>query len=193
MQCFQCGTQFPDGMPNCPNCGAPLNNQFGQGQPGQQSFGGGPQSFGGEQQSFGGGPQSFGPGFGYSGQMTKKEFLHHPNLKKCYDNIKSSAIILYVCAALSLALGIYMGNWSILVDVLIIVGFGLGIQLGQSRICAILIFLYSIANIIYTGVSTGRSGGMLIVLASIYALGATFKFQKAWKEYKKTGILPAPN
>lgn len=170
MQCAQCGTQLPDGMPNCPNCGAPAASQFGQGQPGQQSFG---------------------PGFGYSGQMTKKEFLHHPNLKKCYDNIKSSAIVLYVCAALSLALGIYMGNWSILVDVLIIVGFGLGIQLGQSRVCAILIFLYSLANAVYMGVSTGRSSGTLIVLASIYALGATFKFQKAWKEYKKTGILPA--
>lgn len=177
MQCFQCGTQIPDGMPNCPNCGAPVSDPSGQGQPGQQSFGQG--------------QQSFGPGFGYSRQMTKKEFLHHPNLKKCYDNIKGSAITLYVCAALSFALGMFMGNWGVLLDVLIVVGFGLGIQLAQSHVCAILIFLYSLANAVYMGVSTGRSGGTLIILASIYAISATFKFQKAWKEYRKTGILPA--
>lgn len=159
MQCAQCGTQYPDGAPACPNCGAPAGQ--------------------------------FGGGYG-SAPMTKKEFLKHPNLKKCSSSIKSSAIILYVCGALSLVLGIIAGNFMVIIDIAIVVGLGLGIQLAQSRVCALLILAYSVFNTIYMIVSTGRAGGYLILLAAIYAVIATFQFQKAWKNYQQTGVLPLP-
>lgn len=164
MQCFQCGTQFTDGMTNCPNCGAPAGNgqPFAQGQP-----------------------------YGYPQKLSKKEFLRHPNLKKCSGNLKASAIILYVCAVISLALGVFINNYAVIVDVVIIVGLGLGIQLAQSRVCAILICVYAVINVIYVSMSSGRAGGYLILIAAIDAIIATFQFQKAWKEYQKTGILPA--
>lgn len=159
MQCSQCGTQYPDGAPACPNCGAPAGQ--------------------------------FAGGYG-AGPMTKKEFYKHPNLKKTTASIKSSAIILYVCGALSLVLGFIAGNMLVILDIAIVVGFGLGIQLAQSRVCALLILAYSIFNTISVYITTGAFGGYLILLAAIYAVIATFQFQKAWKEYQKTGMLPLP-
>mgnify|MGYP001033615569 FL=1 len=160
MQCSQCGTQYPDGAPACPNCGAPAG-------------------------------QFAGGGYG-SGPMTKKEFYKHPNLKKTTGSIKSSAIILYICGALSLVLGIIGGNLMVIIDIVIVVGLGLGIQLAQSRVCALIILAYSIFNTVYMLISTGRAGGYLILLAAIYAVIATFQFQKAWKNYQQTGMLPLP-
>lgn len=163
MQCFQCGTQFPDGMANCPNCNAPVNNQFA----------------------------ANGQSYAYGQKMSKKEFMRHPNLKKYSGNIKAAAIILYVCAVLSLIVGIMVNNYAIIIDVAILVGLGLGIQLAQSRVCAILVCLYAAINVIVMTISSGRASGYLILIAAIDAIIATFQFQKAWKEYQKTGILPA--
>lgn len=169
MQCLQCGTQIPDGMPTCPNCGAPLNNQAA----------GGPQ------------PYAQNQAYGFGQKLTKKEFLHHPNLKKTRSNINGSAIILYISAVLTSALGLIDGNWFILIDIILLVGLGLGIQLAQSRACAIIACVYAAFNVIVTVVTTGSVGGWLVLLAAIYAIIATFQFQKAWKEYQQTGILPA--
>lgn len=167
MQCFQCSTQFADGMPSCPTCGMPANNQFmgsdtTQGQP-----------------------------YGYNQNLSKKEFLHHPNIDKCRKNLNSSAATLYVCAVLSLVVGFIFGSPSVVIDVALIVGLGLGVQLAQSRVCAILICIYGAFNTITMTITNGRPGGYLILIAAVYAVIATFQFQKAWDNYKKTGILPA--
>lgn len=168
MQCYQCSTQFADGMAACPTCGMPVNNQFM------------------------GGAAPQGQPYGYQQQLSKKEFLHHPNLDKCRKNINSSAATLYVCAVLSLVVGVIFSSFSVVIDVALIVGLGLGVQLAQSRVCAILICIYGAINTISMTITTGRPGGYLILIAAIYSVIATFQFQKAWDNYKKTGILPAP-
>lgn len=185
MQCLHCQTQFPDNMSVCPNCGAPAGNPAPQGQPfnGQMPN----QPFNGQMpnQQFNGQPYGSGP------KLSKKEFLKHPNLKKVAGNIKGSAITLYVCAAISLVVALIGNNLSSLLDVFIILGLALGIQLAQSRACAIIVCVYSVFNIVIMFISSGTFGGWLILLAAIYAIIATSKFQKAWKEYQQTGILPA--
>lgn len=169
MQCLQCGSQFADGMPNCPNCGMPVTNQYagGQGQPYMQ-----------------------GQPYGANVPLTKKEFLKHPNMHGTAGNISYSAIMLYVCAGISLIYGIFTGNFSVIIDVMIVVGLAIGIQLSQSRACAILILIYSFFNMVQSQISTGHSGGKLIMIAAIYAVMATFRFKKAWKSYQKTGVVP---
>lgn len=129
--------------------------------------------------------------YGYARPLSKKEFLKHPNLTKCYKNIKESAIILYVCAVLSLAIGFFTGNYSVIIDVILIIGLALGIHLAQSRACAVCICVYSVINVIVTTIENGRLGGYLILIAAIYAIKATFQFQKAWKNYQQTGQIPA--
>lgn len=170
MQCFHCNTQFPDGMSNCPNCGAPIKNQFTQNaNPYAQ-------------------PQ--GQPYGYTRPLSKKEFLHHPNLNKCRKNIKESAIFLYVCAVISLILGFIIGSYGMIIDVILMLGLALGIHLAQSRACAVCILIYSIFNTIVMTIERGRLSGYLIIIAGIYSVMATFQFQKAWKNYQQTGFIP---
>lgn len=163
MQCTNCGTQFPDDSFACPNCGTPVNGNY------QQNY----------QQP-------------YQQLLSKKDFFKHPNLKSCRSNITAAAVILYVCAVITLIFGFMIGNYLIVLDVLIIIGLGLGIQLAKSRVCAILICVYAGLNALVSIVSNGTVGGTLIIIAAVYAVIATFKFQTAWSNYQKTGILPAP-
>lgn len=172
MKCSHCGTDFADGLPSCPNCGAPASPD---GQPGTQG------------QPY---PQ---PGMGYpTQQMTKKEFLRHENLKKTKSGINSAAIIAYICGVISFVAGYLLLDTGmyVIVDLLLLVGLGLGIQLGQSRVCSILLLAYAILNVISGIMETGRPTGYLILIAAIDAVIFTFRFQKAWKEYQSSGIVP---
>ena len=214
MQCSQCGSQFADGMPSCPNCGTPVTNPyagtqaqpymqnqsynqaqsfnqeqaFNQGQPYNQA-----QSFNQGQPYMQGQPYNQGQPYGTGVPLTKREFLKHPNMKQTASSMSAVAIALYICAGLSLVVGILCGNYGVILDVMLMVGFALGVHLGQSRVCAILVLIYSIANVIITIVVTGRRGGTWIVIASIGAVIATFRFHKAWNTYKQTGVIPMVN
>lgn len=169
MQCLQCGSQFADGMPNCPNCGMPAINQYAgtQGQPYMQ-----------------------GQPYGTNRPLTRKEFAKHPNMQRTTGNINYAAIMLYICAGISFIFGIVSGSFSIVLDVMIVVGLALGIHLSQSRACAILILIYSFINMVSMQINTGHKGGTLIMIAAFYAVFATFRFKKAWKTYQKTGVVP---
>ena len=120
--------------------------------------------------------------------MTKKDFLKQPECKKCAGNITGSAITLYICAGLTLVLNVIAGNILALLDILLIVGLALGIHLAQSRVCAILVLAYAIYNTVYMIITTGKVGGYLIIIAAVYAVMATFQFQKAWKNYQQNGM-----
>ncbi len=119
--------------------------------------------------------------------MTRKEFLKTPEQSLNRKNINSCAITGYVIAAISLAVNIFMldNYWGILDSILIVVA-SLFIQLLQSRVAAVILALYAIVNVIYVTVLTGRFGGWWIAIIGVYAVFYTFKFQKAWKEYKNS-------
>lgn len=175
MRCNHCGTQFEETIPSCPNCGAPANSPL----PGGQEF-------------YLQNPlYDQVPPYDYSHKLSKKEFFKHPNLKKVAVKIRSSAIGLYFCAAISLIVLLLTDNFTSLLDVGIVLGLGLGVHLAQSRVCAILVCIYSVINMLVLTFSSGTLGGWLILLASISAVLGTFSFQNAWAEYKRTSILPA--
>ena len=172
MKCVHCGTEFADGMSNCPTCGAPA----ALGQPGAQG-------------------QPYGGGVGYaSPNMTKKEFLRHPNLKKTKSGITSAAILAYICGVLTFGVSLLLTDTGMfaLIDLVLLVGLGLGIQLGQSRACSIILLIYSAFSVISGLIASGSPSGYLVLIAAIDAVIATFRFQKAWKDYQNTGILPEP-
>lgn len=81
------------------------------------------------------------------------------------------------------------GNVFGILDVAIVVGLGLGIQFAKSRVCAVILGVYSVFNLIYMIVLTGRPGGWLIIICAVYAIMYTFKYQKAWNAYQQTGQL----
>lgn len=115
---------------------------------------------------------------------TKKEFLQMPENQSLRKQIRTAAIICYVCAGITLLVAIFAGSALSIIDVVILVGLGLGIHLAQSKVCAIVLAVYAVANVIITLVVNGSLGGWLIILAAVYACIATFKLDKAWNAYR---------
>lgn len=69
------------------------------------------------------------------------------------------------------------------VDAILVLGLALGIHIGKSRACAVIILVYSILNCLYSVVTTGRLGGYLIIIAGIYATIYTFKARREYKAF----------
>ena len=122
--------------------------------------------------------------------LSKREFYKKYATKKDKSNIKSAAIFAYICAGVSLGLGLLQQNYSVIIDVALIAGLGLGIHLLRSRVCASLLLLYGFANSIFGLLSTGRIQGWWLILAGFMAVQATFHFHKAYRLFRIQDILP---
>lgn len=117
---------------------------------------------------------------------TKQEFLNLPENEKYYKSCRTSAIICYICAGATFILAVLvMGSAASLLDVGILIGLGLGIHLKQSKVCAIILLIYSIINIIYMLAAAGTFGGWLVLIAGISAVASTVNADKAWKQYQQ--------
>lgn len=188
MNCQKCGAELPNDVRFCTSCGSaveqPMNGtqpQFNQGQP---AFNGQPQ-FNQGQPNLGGQPYG-------TPNMTKAEFEKHANMKPVMGNIKGSAIIMYICAAINLITCIDDILFGLFIA-FAFVALGLGIQIAKSRVCAIIVLVYSIINTLAYLILYQQKAGWLIILAGVYATMATFQYHKAWKAYQETGVLPEPN
>ena len=118
--------------------------------------------------------------------MTRNQFLKTEEMKPIKKQIISCAVICYVLAVISIAANYFLNGELNLLDPIILVVFGLLIQLLQSRVAAILLTVYAVCNVVYMTISMGQLAGWWILIVAVYALINTFKFQKAWKEYKKS-------
>lgn len=123
--------------------------------------------------------------------MSKKEFYQHAVMKRIRSNINTASIILYICSVATFVLNVVlMNNIFGIIDVVLVLGLALGVHIAKSRVCAGVMTVYSLINMIGTVIATGRLTGYLPVIAAIYALVETCNFHKAWKEYSLTGKYP---
>lgn len=201
MICEKCGQWIEEGSKTCSKCGAPVNVNNAQdanaaaagstgnaapngGQPGMGSFNAGQPGAGG-----------YGANAGQGGQprMTKEEFSKHPNIASVISQIRGAGIACYVVAGITLVVSVLAGGilgiFGVMLDILLLVGLGLGIQLGKSRVCAIILTVYGVFNTIVLTLQNEALSGWWILVAGIYAIIYTFKYQNAWAEYLKTGIV----
>lgn len=182
--CPQCGVSNADELDYCLNCGAKLGPAENSGYRAEN-----------DQPQVNGPWQQLAPDQGWQATQkaaTKKEFLNLPENDKMRKEITTAAIICYICAGLTAVLGLIGtfagGGVYFLLDVAILVGMGLGIQLAQSRVCAILLLVYSVFNTVMNLIFSSRLGGYLIVIAAIFAVIYTFKAEKAWKAYQSNTV-----
>lgn len=165
-QCPKCGQFFDDSASFCSGCGAALDG-------GSQGV-----DFTPEPISYPGQPEP-------RKAATKQEFLKLPENKKMKNEILTASIISYVCAGMTAAVMMGMqGNPISIIDVLLLVGLGLGIQLKQSRVCAILLCVDGLISVVVSVLAGGTPSGYLILIAGIFAIIYTFKLEKAWQEYQ---------
>lgn len=143
-------------------------------------------------------PAAFNPEFDdtykYTPSSSMKKDISFKEFYKDYcsadikKNITGSAVALYVCSGITLFAAIAVSLFGIdimagVIDAILMLGLALGIQIGKSRACAVIILVYSIFNCLYSLVTTGRLSGYLIIIAAVYATIATFKARKEYKEY----------
>ena len=220
MNCEKCGAPLQPGAAFCGNCGAavppaaqqPVNQQPAQpqynqpaqpqynpsaqpqynqpaqpqyNQPGQAQYGQpGQAQYGQPGQAQYGQP-------GQAGPMPRAMFDQLPPVKKLCKNILGSAITLYICAVITLLVSVLIaGNIFGLLDVALLVGLGLGVQLARNRACAVILLVYGSINMLLQLLLSNTPGGYLVVIAGIYAVIATFRYWKAWNTYLRTGQLP---
>ena len=112
--------------------------------------------------------------------ISRKEFIDQyiePSLRK---NIASIAILCYVCAGLTFVVSC-LSNPIGIIDALILTGLALGMHLAKSRICAILILIFSIIEVLLALVS--GSFPFWWLLAGISAVTTFSKIEKQYKQF----------
>lgn len=115
--------------------------------------------------------------------ISKREFYTRYANKRDKRNIWGAAILAYICAALSLLLGVVLQNYSVMLDVLLIVGLTLGMQLAKNRVCAVLLLVYSCINTIIVTIGSGQVSGWLLIVAGIFAVIGTFNLHKDYQNF----------
>lgn len=156
----------------CPTCGAEI-------QPGQQFC-----TACGTQQPSG---QAWGYPYAATAaaenrNISKAEFCRSYAPDKMRKNIRASAILCYVSAAITAVFAILFNPFMFL-DVIIVLVLGLLIHLKQSRVCAVLLLAYSLFNCAVMLLSTGQFSGWLIILAGVFAVIYTFQLDKAYHAF----------
>lgn len=170
MKCPSCGTKIEEGETRCSFCGAPVDAGRKEDAPWNQQ----------QNQS----PAASGWGFENPANVSRTEFYRSYATDKVRKNIRGSAILCYVCAAITAVFGIVLlQNIMVLIDVAIVLVLGLAIHMKQSRVCAILLLAYSIFSCVVTLLSTGQVTGWLLILAGVFAVINTFKFEKEYQAY----------
>ncbi len=188
MICMSCGRANEQGAQFCKSCGAQLsqsdNSQQGMNNSASDSDVAFKQNNGYQQYDI---SENVYVG---TTRMTKKEFDKCESIKPITKNLMVAAIITYVIGIISFVVNVIVaGNIFGILDVVIVVGLGLGIQLAKSRACAVALGAYSLFNLIFMMILTGRPGGWLIIICAVYAIIYTFKYQKIWNKYQQTGQL----
>lgn len=110
--------------------------------------------------------------------VSRKEFINkyaQPSLKK---NITSIAILCYVCAGLTFVVSCLLNPLGI-IDALVLAAFALGMHLAKSKVCAILILILSIVEVLISLVAGSFPFWWLIA-----GISAVITFNKIEKQYK---------
>ena len=114
---------------------------------------------------------------------TREAFLELPENAKMKKEIRSSAIVCYICAGITLLTVLLSGNLFTLIDVAILAGLGIAIQTTAKKLWAILLTVYGAINVIVTVALSGSLGGWLPLVAGIIAIVYIGKLDKAWDAY----------
>ena len=158
MKCPTCGTEVQPGQQFCTYCGANL--------PAAQAWGN---------------PYA-NAAFFVNRNISKSEFCRSYAPDNMRKNIRASAILCYISAAVTAVFAI-MFNPFMFLDVIIVLVLGLLIHLKQSRVCAVLLLAYSLFNCVVMLQSTGQLSGWFIILAGVFAVIYTFQLEKAYQEF----------
>lgn len=177
--CTNCGAQVPATAAFCPVCGqkrSGIQKESGA----QANFSQGSSQSTVNFEAASAFSSSTGTPWPPAGQpVSRKEFVERyaqPSLK---TSITSIAILCYVCAGLTFLVSCLTNPFGI-IDALLLAGLALGMHLAKSKVCAILILVLSIVEVI-----ASLMVGAFPILWLIAGIAAVVTFSKIDKQYKQ--------
>lgn len=123
-------------------------------------------------------------------RMKPSEFLKLPAMAGDKKKMIGTAISIYVLIAISAALSFSQGNYWGILDYILLIILSVVIQLRGSLVAAYVLLGYGILNTIIYTIEMGFPAGFGYIIAGIFAVIATNKFRKSYKEYVRTGYIP---
>lgn len=164
MQCTRCGTELAEEALLCPQCGKVVETAQALKERHKGNL------------------------------MSKKEFYQLPGMKSCRGNITGCAIMTYICAFMTFLVAMDWADYTdripfFAITIGTLLALGLWLQLGKSRLCALLILVYGVVELVISVKDLGRVSWLLLLIG-VDAVIYTFKFQKLWSQYRKTGDVP---
>lgn len=114
-----------------------------------------------------------------------REYIDKYGSTTAKKEIKNIALFCYICLFISIVLTIVTGNWLGIIDIVILFGLTLGIHLGKSKVCAILLLIASIIEGVVGMVVSGGFTGYWWILASILVIRNFNKITKEYNQFKQ--------
>lgn len=118
--------------------------------------------------------------------ITKREYIKHYAGDTFRRQLKGAAIFAYVLAGVNLLFAL-LASPAALVDVAILLGLGLGMHLGKSKLCAIGLLVYGIVGMVFNLIINGVFSGWLLVIMGVFSV---MTFTRAEKRYKELTAKP---
>lgn len=112
--------------------------------------------------------------------MTRKEFIDNYADKSVKSGIYSAALWCYLYIGANIIVGISTNvTLALFINWTVTLGLVLGMHIGRSRVCTILLLVRGITGVVITFIFTGRLAGLVIILSAVCAI---FQFNKADKQ-----------
>lgn len=143
-------------------------------------------------------------------ELSKREFFKTMLDKGVRDEVMTGAVMGYVCFGFSLLASLVLrfafddaGNPYMVIDLAVFLLMAAGIQLLQSRACAVILLVYYLIGqglLVYTQIQEGAfhmiSGRVVFIFifanAFVKSVKGTFRFHEAWKQYQAGEYVPKP-
>lgn len=173
MVCDKCFAWYEDTEMRCPKCGAEGENQ---------SIEERPESGLTEKEK---------PKF----IMNKEAFYKHENLSTLRISMRICAIIMYVLLAYTLyatfVIFAYLDFVFPLLLACVLMALIICVHKLKSRVAALFLLIYFVFNLFSLVINSENfiMGIGLVVISSLFVL-YTIIYQKAWKDYQQTGVVP---
>ena len=117
--------------------------------------------------------------------MSKEAYRTVCKNKKYLNQIKTAAIICYICAGINLLLAIIGGSILPLIDVAISVPLAILLQKKKNKGIAIALLVYGVSVVLINLVLNGQIAGWLWLVAGISAVSAFNVCDKEYEEIKR--------
>ena len=179
MYCPKCGKELENGIEFCPDCGAKI-----EAQPEPANTYSAPQAA----------PDGDTAPVIDRASVSKKEYIEKYAPSALRKNINSMAIICYLCCAISVIGNLFiLSNPLGLIDVAVLLALTLGVHLGKSKVCAIILLIVSIIECVFATISLGTPSGWWWIVASVSAVSSFVKLDKQYNLFLLGGSqIPEP-